>query len=390
MCEILWLVDESLPGNALTVRLLRKIGTVMDTAGRSPGQIASLLRPYAPAGVLTYREDDIVLLSLIAAELGLDYRPPEVARCLVDKLLQRETLRRAGLPSPLCWEVPADRSPAGVDALAGAVRYPAVLKPRIAHASRYATPVADARDLVCKIAQLPPEAGGETGMFVEQYLPSVPTWTGDRFGDYVSVESLLSFGEISHIAVTGRFPLADPFRETGFFIPAELPPGQQQAVLDVATDALRALGVRTGDVHTEIKMTPSGPQVIEVNGRLGGGIPEMLFGASGVPLFELSIRVALGEKVVMAGPVPCARVGWLFEFQPPSAARRVLSIEGLDRLAGLAGVTAVSVNRGPGDSIDWREGGAHFVYSVCGVSADHEELLEINHFLHEQVLIGYE
>jgi len=101
-------------------------------------------------------------------------------------------------------------------------------------------------------------------------------------------------GEISHVAVTGRFPMAEPFRETGFFIPADLPQAHLEGALEVATAALRALGVRAGDCHTEIKFTPSGPQVIEVNGRLGGGIPEMLFHASGVSLLRLSMRVALG------------------------------------------------------------------------------------------------
>jgi hypothetical protein len=47
------------------------------------------------------------------------------------------------------------------------------------------------------------------------------------------------------------------------------------------------------------------------------------------------------------------------------------------------------VNRSPGDPIDWREGGAHFIYSVSGVSADYDELLEINRFLHEEVSIVY-
>ncbi len=201
----------------------------------------------------------------------------------------------------------------------------------------------------------------------------------------------MSSGEISHVAVTGRFSLAEPFRETGFFIPAELPQSQLDAVLELATAALRALEVRNGDCHTEIKLTPDGPRVIEVNGRLGGGIPEMLLQASGVPLFELSMRAALDERVVVNHLVPCRRVGWLFEFQPPTDACRVLSIQGLDRLARLAGVNAVFVNRAPGDEIDWRaSGGSHFIYSVSGVSADYDGLLEINRFLREEVSIVYE
>jgi biotin carboxylase len=390
LCGILWLLDESGPDSAFTSRLLRKVGTVVNRAGLSLEETAALLRAHAPDGVVAYRDEDIVLLALMAAELGLDYRTPEVARRLVDKLSQRQALRNSGLPSPLCWEIPAARDPATVEAFAAAVEYPAVLKPRIGNGGQYTMPVANADDLVRSVALLPPQAGGERGMFVEQYLPSLATGPREHFGGYVSVESLVAGGEISHLAVTGRFPLAEPFRETGFFIPADLPQAQLTAVLEVATAALRALGLRTGDCHTEIKLTPDGPRVIEVNGRLGGGVPEMLFQASGVSIFELSMRVALGEAVVVDGPIPCARVGWRFLFQPPTSAHRVVSIEGLDRLAELPGVNEVFVNRSPGDPIDWREGTRHYIYSVYGVSADYDELLEIDRFIHEEVSIAYE
>ena len=190
--------------------------------------------------------------------------------------------------------------------------------------------------------------------------------------------------------MTGRFPTAEPFRETGFFIPADLPPAQLEAVLEVATAAVHALGLKTGDSHTEIKLTPEGPRVLEVNGRIGGGVPEMLFQASGVSILELSMQVALGEEVAVAGPIPCAKVGWRFLFQPPTSAQRVVTIEGLDRLAALSGVNDIFVNRSPGDPIDWREGTRHYIYSVYGVSADYDELLEIDRFMHEEVAIVYE
>jgi len=390
LCEILWLIDEGVPENAFTSRLLRKVGTVVNLAGLSPEEAASLLRSYSPDGVVAYRDEDIVPLSLIAAELGLEYRTPEVARRLVDKLLQRDALRKGGLPSPSCWAVPVDRNPAAIEELAAEVQYPAVLKPRIGNGGQYTMPVADAGDLLRSAALLPPEAGGDTGMFVEQYIPSLATAPDERFGSYVSVESLVAGGEISHLAVTGRFPLAEPFRETGFFIPADLPQAQLAEVLAVTTAALHALGVRTGDCHTELKLTPDGPRVLEVNGRLGGGIPEMLLRASGVSAFELSMRVALGEPVVVDGPVPCSRVAWRFLFQPPTSAHRVVAIDGLDRLAELPGVNEIYVNRSPGDPVDWREGTRHYVYSVFGASADYDGLLEINRFLHEEVSIVYE
>jgi hypothetical protein len=240
VCDILWLIDESVPERAFTSRLLRKVGTVVDLAGLSPQATAALLRAYSPDGVAAYRDEDIVLLALIAKKLGLDYHTPDVARRLVDKLLQREALRSGGLPSPLFWQIPTDRDPAAVEALADAVEFPAVLKPRTGNGGQYTMPVADAGDLVRSVALLPPQAVGERGMFVEQYLPSLLTGPNDRVGDYLSVESLVAAGEISHVAVTGRFPLAEPFRETGFFIPADLPQAQLAVVLEVATAALCA------------------------------------------------------------------------------------------------------------------------------------------------------
>ena len=372
LCGILWLIDESGPDSAFTSRLLKKVGTVVNIAGLSLQETVSLLRTHAPDGVVAYRDEDVLLLASIAEELGLQYRTPEVARRLLDKLLQRDALRKAGLPTPSCWALPADRDASTVEAFAAVVAFPAVLKPRIGSGGQFTMPVADAGDLVRSVALLPPHAGGDAGMFVEQYLAGMAAVPNDRFGSYVSVESLVSGGEISHLAVTGRFPTAEPFRETGFFIPAELPPAQLEAVLEVATAAVRALGLETGDSHTEIKLTPDGPRVLEVNGRIGGGVPEMLLQASGVSIFELSMRVALGEAMAVAGPVPCAKVGWRFLFQPPTSAQRVVSIEGLDRLAALSGVNDIFVNRSPGDPIDWREGTRHYIYSVYGVSADYD------------------
>ncbi len=390
LCRVLWLIDGSIPENALNSRLLRKVGRVLDTVGLSPAQTAAALKEHSPAGVVTYHDEDIVPLAEIAAELGLDFHTPEVAGRLVDKLLQREAFTRAGLPSPSCWRVPADRDQAAVAALAARMSFPAVIKPRRGSGGQYTMPVADPEDLARKIAALPPGAGGTAGMMVEQYIPSAPPVPGERFADYVSVESLVAFGRISHFAVTGRFPLAEPFRETGFFIPAHLSPEQLGPVLDLATEALRALEVRTGGFHTEIKLTPDGPRVLEVNGRLGGGVPEMLLQASGASLMRLSIRVALGEAVEVDGPIPCSKIGWAFLFQPPASARRFVSIAGLDRLSELPGVNRVLSNRTPGDAIDLWDGTRHYVYSVYGVSSDYEGLLEIDRFLHEDVVVVYE
>lgn len=79
------------------------------------------------------------------------------------------------------------------------------------------------------------------------------------FGDYVSVESAVCHGVVSTIAVTGKYPLLDPFREPGQFWPSHLPTAEQNEIADLAARAVQALGVRTETMHTEIKLTTDGP-----------------------------------------------------------------------------------------------------------------------------------
>jgi hypothetical protein len=85
----------------------------------------------------------------------------------------------------------------------------------------------------------------------------------------VSVESIVREGVIEHFMVTGRFPFAPPFRETGLFLPSDLGLAERDSVTSLATAAAAAMKVRHGFLHTEIKMTPAGPRIVQVNGRLG-------------------------------------------------------------------------------------------------------------------------
>jgi biotin carboxylase len=226
-------------------------------------------------------------------------------------------------------------------------------------------------------------------MIVEEFLVGSPTATGPSFADYLSVESVVSAGTLSHIAVTGRFPPAEPFRETGLFIPSDLSSFETQAVLDVATKAIEALDIRIGFLHTEIKLTPSGPQIIEVNGRLGGSVPDMATLALGLNLFQMSLRVALGERIVFDSLPATNGVGYLFSPHSPQWARRVVSVDGLDELGRYPGVKSVFLNRKPGDDIDWRKGSHEYVFSVIGAAPDHQGLLAAKKYIDEEVVVTY-
>ena len=47
--------------------------------------------------------------------------------------------------------------------------------------------------------------------------------------------------------------------------------------------------------------------MIELNGRIGGGVPEMLADATGVQLLPIALRIALGETIVFDAHARAAR-----------------------------------------------------------------------------------
>ena len=138
----------------------------------------------------------------------------------------------------------------------------------------------------------------------------------------------------------------------GFSSPPLSHAESRSAVLDLATQAIVALGVHTGCLHTEVKFTPDGPRIIEVNGRVGGGVPEMLERAAGVSLLDLTLRVALDEPVFVDGPVATDRIGYRFFLQPPTVSATVTAIEGINDFTDHAEVDTVSVHQGPGATLD--------------------------------------
>jgi len=372
LCSILWLVDGDDPAVQADRRALERFGQVVDLAGLSPDRWTDAVAPFQPDGIMTFSDQGMVDLARLAEDLGLRFHRPEVAERLTDKAVQREALRRGGLPVPGSMLLQSGLLDGDVRAVADGIRFPAVLKPRHGTDSRTTARVDDADDVRGVLGTL--FSADRPDMVIEEYLADTAPCFGEGFANYLSVESVVSPGRLEHFAVTGRFPLAPPFRETGFFIPADLTADQRAAVLEIASAAVRALGVEIGCVHTEIKFTPDGLRVIEVNGRLGGGVPLMLEMATGASAPRLAMEVALGRPADPADLVPRDGIAFRLLIQPPVTARKVLAVGGLERIGQMPGVRSVTLHRPPETDIDWRTGTNEYIYSVLGVAEDYDQL----------------
>jgi len=383
--EIVWVIDGSQSEDDNSARLLPRLGTVADIEGLDFDQAARALADHRPDGIVTFVDDHVEAAAALAERLGLVYHSPAAAHTLVDKRLQRAALDDAGIAGPRFWPVPADLSDVELADLAATIQYPAVLKPAEGSGSRGIRRVGDAAELV---RLLDGDARG-AGSVVEQYLHDAP-WEDDWAATYLSVESVVSGGRPSHVAITGRFPLAEPFRETGNFIPGLLEPRLHEPVLAMVDGAVEALTISNAVIHTEIKLTPDGPMLIEVNGRLGGRPPFVLHDVSTVNLFRAAFQVAAGIPVRFEGLAPCFGVGFWLMLQPPMAATRVESITGLEEVSALSGVDQVNLRRKPGDAVDWREGTDSQVLTVRGRTPDHQTLAETIDSIRKKVAVDYD
>jgi biotin carboxylase len=241
-------------------------------------------------GVFTWDEARVLQCATVAAALGLPGGDPAAVRRCRDKHLTREALAAAGVPQPASALVATVE-----DALAAAERigYPVVLKPRALAASLGVVRVDTPAELVerfgfARDTTVPGAWRYEAAALVEEYLPEPE----------VSVDAAVHRGEVLPMCVARKEIGYPPyFEEVGHVVDAADPLLTDPEVRRVVQATHAALGFTDGMTHTELKLTPAGPKVIEVNARLGGDlIPYLGLRASGLDPGLAAAAVAVGER----------------------------------------------------------------------------------------------
>jgi hypothetical protein len=213
----------------------------------------------------------------------------------------------------------------------------------------------------------------------------------EQWADLVCVETIVSRGTFSHLGVMGFFPIAPPFRLTGLFFPAAVAETDIPELFELTRETIQAVcAEETGFFRTELKRTLDGWKIVEINGRPSGSTPALVQLASGVPVLKLSMRHALGEHVVVEGPVPCDRIAYRYIGEPPMTALRVGTISRLNELRERAGVIEIDVFKRIGDPVDWRNGSLDRVFQVTGTASDYVELAEHYHACSADSFVTYE
>ncbi|WP_460072501.1 ATP-grasp domain-containing protein [Streptomyces sp. YKOK-I1] len=332
-------------------------------------EAAARLGEHRPDALLTFSERRLGTTADLAARLGLPYHDTATVRLLTDKYAQRLRLRERGV-DPVrtrLLRTPDDWAPA-----LAAVGLPAVLKPARGEGSRSTHLVRDADTGAALAADLLTGPDRETALVLEEYLAGV-----DRtpFGDHVSVESAVADGRVTHWAVTGKFPLAPPFREVGHYWPAPLADAERTAVLDLAGRAVEALGLRTGITHTEIKLTAQGPRLIEVNGRLGGFQSGLGRLAGGLDPVALAGQLALGGAAP-ATWAPQERVVYARAVPTPAEGGTLTGVHGVADALALPGLDGYETRVRPGTRVQPGVGTGELAV-LWGTADDHAAMVAV-------------
>ncbi len=307
--------------------------------------------------------DRPALLAAEAAEaLGIQFHPAAAARACCDKFVARQLYWTAGLRVPQFFltenEEDARRAP-----------YPCVLKPTGLSASRGVIRANDAGQFVAAFRRI--GAMGESRLHVESYIP----------GAEFAIEALMTHGAFRPLAIFDKpDPLEGPFfEETIYVTPSRQPAAVQRALLETAAEGARALGLRHGPVHAELRYNEQGAWILEMHARPIGGLCARTLRFASQPLEDLILRHAVGEDIGGARPDGPAS-GVMMIPIPRGGIYR--SVEGQERAAAVEGIEDVIVTAKPGQMLlPLPEGATYlgFIFARGGSAAAVEGALRRAH-----------
>ncbi len=298
-------------------------------------------------GVVAYDDQAVPAVARVAAELDLPGHPVAAADAAADKPLMKGRFLAAGVPiAPYTLARDVD------DAVRWAATsgYPVVVKPVRGSASQgviRADSESELRQAYRRLRRIVATHGLDTGgrsdreQLVEKYLS----------GHEISVEALVRDGVPEILCVFDKpRPLEGPyFEETIYRTPSLLPEARLRRYEELATAAIRALGLRHGAAHCEIRFSDADAFVIEVGARLIGGACSRVFRyLLEEDIHELLLGIALGRET----PPPRRRAVSAGSMMLPIRREgQLVRVEGTETAAAIPEIQDVIVSACPGDLV---------------------------------------
>lgn len=305
------------------------------------GRLIALGRKHGVVGVFTMAADyPIPALAEVCAALALPGLTPTAAHQATHKHRMREVFAEHGVPVP-----EFHHAASAEQAIALARRLPgdAIMKPALSQGGRGVTRVARDADeavLITAFAHALRQTRAD-GVMVEAFVE----------GPEFSVETLSWRGQHRVIAITEKLSSGAPhYVELGHGQPTVCSLDQLEQLSVTALAAVQALGISDSAGHSEIRLSASGPQLMETGARLGGGFicSHLVPLSTGVDLVEAALMVAL-DRLPDLQPRRAPRAAAIRFLT--AAPGQVRAVTGVAEALAIAGVEQLDVYCRPGDRV---------------------------------------
>lgn len=314
---------------------------------------------YPLAGVLSSSDYFQLSAAKVASVLGLRSADPVTLAVCRNKALQRSRLEECGVRQPE-FHVAATVEEA-VRAFTK-IQGEAVVKPVVGSGSINVRLVRNTSEVASLAGRLLTITTNERGQAIDSRVLIESFVDGEEY----SIEVFDS--EV--IGITQKLLSPAPaFVEIGHTFPADIDPELQRALCDVALKSVDALGLTTGPLHVEARVSDGKAYIVEVNPRLAGGFIPRLIELVGHDLVSRTIASATDSNPL----IPETAFGAAsIRFVIPRASGMIVDLIGIDRAKAMPGVSDASLYRQAGDSLrisgDFRDRIGHVI--TTGESAE--------------------
>ena len=286
-------------------------------------------------GVVSFTEYGLLPASQCARELGISGNNLSAVQFTRDKIKMRNLLEEHGM-SPVLYKVcnTMEDAQGFIQQVNGA---PIVLKPYAGGLSEGVFFVDNEKQLEERWNWTRATTSGP--ILAEEFL------TGQEY----SVESISRNGKHEIVMITEKETTELPrFIELGHQAPARLDAKNHEQIQTLISDFLILIGQQTSPAHTEIRLTPLGPKIIESQTRIGGDqIWEMCEMVTGVDLMSETIATLVDLPLPPRTSIAKAAAIRFFSYENA----RILNVQNLDMAEKGKGVMRVNCSLKPGLNI---------------------------------------
>ncbi|WP_397539015.1 ATP-grasp domain-containing protein [Rummeliibacillus pycnus] len=169
-------------------------------------------------------------------------------------------------------------------------------------------------------------------------------------GNEFSVDSITKNGETEVLAICDYRTTNGPhFVEMGYTTPSQLPTELQDKIKQTVKSAIKAVGIMNGVSHCEIKLTSTGPKVIEIAARHGGGhIPELIELTKGINYYVEAVKLFCGQQIDILPKRKCSGAMRLLFAEKTGT---ISEISNLDKAREVTGIKEIVISKKVGDQV---------------------------------------